>query len=80
MQIDETKEQLTVEVAIDRHVPIAVFKSFVKMALFLLPEAEIGSFAWTLGWPLQNVHTRPFIPTWHRSFTPLRLGRDRSRA
>jgi hypothetical protein len=41
VQFDEQKQRLCVEVPIDKYVPIAVFKAFVKMALSLLPEAEV---------------------------------------
>jgi hypothetical protein len=44
------KEQLTIQVPIDKHVPIAAFKALVKMALSLLPDSEVENFAWTFRW------------------------------
>jgi hypothetical protein len=62
MQLDEENERFAVEVPVDGHVPIAVFKCFVKMALSLMPEEEIGNFGWALGWLQEVKHTRPFHP------------------
>ena len=72
VNVDETNDRLTIEVPIDRHVPIAVFKAFVKMALSLLPGAEVEDFKW-IQWLQETVHTRPFHPDIARlyyTFTP----------
>ncbi len=73
VKVDEERQQLCVEVPIDKHVPIAVFKAFVKMAISLLPETEVTKFAWTFKWLWENEHTRPFHPEMARvwyTFTP----------
>jgi hypothetical protein len=73
VHFDETKEELCVEVPVDQHVPIAVFKSFVKMALSLLPEDEASNFQWAFDWLQEDGNTRPFHPEMARvwyTFTP----------
>lgn len=73
VNFDKSKEQMCVEVPIDQHVPVAVFKAFVKMALSLLPETEVDYFRWTFQWLQESGHTRPFHPEMARiwyTFTP----------
>lgn len=59
-QYNASKGMLCVEVPVDAHVPIAVFKTFVKMALSLVPDAEFADFKWTVKWLRELQHTRPF--------------------
>lgn len=73
VDVDEANDRVTIEVPIDRHVPIAVFKAFVKMALSLLPGAEVEDFKLTFQWLQETIHTRPFHPDIARlyyTFTP----------
>lgn len=73
VQFDEPNSRLSVGVPLDSHVPIAVFKAFVKMALSLLPDSEVANFSWTYKWLQEDVHTRPLHPemawVWY-TFTP----------
>ena len=62
VSIDEANDQISIEVPIDQHVPIAAFKAFVKMALSLLPASEVQNFVWTFRWLQEKVHSRPFHP------------------
>lgn len=73
LTIDDTKNEGRVTVPIDAHIPIAAFKTFVKMALALIPEQHIGDFGWALDWLQEKQHSRPFSPDIARlyySFVP----------
>jgi hypothetical protein len=73
VKFDQAAKRLTVEVPVDAHVPIGVFKTFVKMALSLMPEDEIENVRYMLRWLQENSHTRPFHPEMARvwyTFTP----------
>ena len=55
-EIDEMKKTATFRLRRDTYVPVAVLKTFVKIGLSLMPEAEIGNFARALWWIRENDH------------------------
>jgi hypothetical protein len=48
--VDEDTSQITLTLRRDAYTPIAVLKAFTKMALALLPEAELPNFQAALSW------------------------------
>jgi hypothetical protein len=41
---------------IPSYIPIAVFKCFVKMAISVMPEAEVNNFVRTINWIMEKRH------------------------
>ncbi len=57
---DETKNQYSVEFTTQPYVPYDVYKSFLKMALGLLPESDLREFGYGLQL-LQDIRNKKFI-------------------
>jgi len=52
--VEDSSKGLTISVPRRPHVPIAVYKCFVKMAISVMTENELGDFADTISWLLEQ--------------------------
>lgn len=59
--LDEATKTITFRLRRDTYVPIAVLKTFVKMGLTLMPEAEMSNFTEALAWIRETGHTVRFV-------------------
>lgn len=55
--VNEDARQITLTLGVDTYTPIAVLKAFTKMALSLLPEAELPNFQAALSWIRNSDHS-----------------------
>lgn len=58
--INFQKKTITRRGVIDSYIPMAVYKCFVKMALAVLPESELGKFVDTIRWIQEKTHRNIF--------------------
>jgi hypothetical protein len=65
--VDKKNKRVDFSLKRGSYTPVAVFKSFVKIGLTLLPEVELGPFAPALKWVRDTDHSR----NWVRSATIL---------
>lgn len=56
--VDTANNKMTFQVPRGPYRPVAVYKAFVKIALSLLPEAEMHAFQSTLNWIREEVHSK----------------------
>ncbi|MDD5019449.1 MAG: HNH endonuclease [Candidatus Omnitrophica bacterium] len=59
--IDFEKKQVTFTFTYEPYIPSAVYKSFVKMALSIIPEDELPPFKNTIKWILNSDHSKKLI-------------------
>ena len=60
IDLDEANKTIIFRLRRDTYIPIAVLKTFVKIGLTLMPEAEIADFATALAWIKEMRHTVRF--------------------
>jgi hypothetical protein len=62
MEVDEERKVITFKLPRDPYIPVAVLKTFVKMALTIMPEEELDNFRTALSWICELDHGRRFLP------------------
>lgn len=62
LEVDEEKKTITLRLPREPHVPVAVLKTFVKMALTIMPEEELPNFKTALSWICEKDHSKGFLP------------------
>lgn len=60
-EIDETNNTIKITYEIEPYIPIAVYKTFVKMALSVMPEEELVHFNEAISWIQDPTHTESFM-------------------
>jgi hypothetical protein len=58
---DEENNSLTIEYELEPHIPAAVFKTFVKMAISVMPKEELKYFKDTTKWILHPDHSKTLL-------------------
>jgi hypothetical protein len=61
VELVEEENRVKIKFMLERHIPAAVYKALVKMALSLMPLSELGEFRLTKRWIRHRDHTIPFI-------------------
>jgi hypothetical protein len=59
--IDEQANTMTFHLSRDPYIPRAVFKSFVKFGLSIVPDSELRNFERTFPWISDPDHTKPLL-------------------
>lgn len=59
--LDEINNQLSIKYEIEPYIPQAVYKTFVKMALSVMPSDELLHFIPAIQWILEPDHTKTFM-------------------
>ncbi|MFA7341137.1 MAG: HNH endonuclease [Candidatus Obscuribacterales bacterium] len=60
--IDEERKEIRIDMPQESYVPLSVFKAFVKMALMIIPEANIDAFDNVITWLGQKKSIESDIP------------------
>ena len=59
--LDEKNKKIIFKIKREPYVPVAVFKTFVKMALSIIPEQELPELKWAIRWINETEHSKaPF--------------------
>ncbi|MGM0519697.1 MAG: HNH endonuclease [Campylobacterota bacterium] len=58
---DEIEKQLSVTYELEPYIPQAVYKTFVKMALSVMPHEELKNFKEALQWIQESDHSKTFM-------------------
>jgi len=61
VQIDASRKRVTISIPRQPFIPLAVFKTFVKMAISIMPESELAFFQDTIKWIRNRNHSAPFM-------------------
>lgn len=59
--IDRERKKMTLTLNYEPYIPTAVYKSFVKMALSIMPEDELHLFQHSIKWILNSDHSKKFF-------------------
>lgn len=68
--VNEDAKEITLTVCRDPYTPVAVLKTFTKMAISLLPEAELPNFRAALEWIRDSDHQKSFALPILYTFVP----------
>lgn len=78
-EIDFDNNTVSIPMIRQPHIPVAVFKTFVKMGLSLINDNEVNNFAYAIKWILEPDHGKEFMqqcPVFYR-FNPGPLPNER---
>lgn len=60
-EIDDANNQIRLNPHLEPHIPAAVYKALVKIALSIIPSSELGGFQHAINWICERDHTKEFI-------------------
>lgn len=66
IEVKEEENRVRMSFVVERHVPSAVYKALVKIALSVMPSSDLKNFAHAKRWIRHEDHTKPLL-------TPLKL-------
>lgn len=61
VEIDEAEGRIRINYVLERHIPSAVYKALVKIALSVMPYPDLGNFAHAKRWICHDDHSKPLL-------------------